>query len=90
MLDVAWPELIVIGAVALVAVGPKDLPKMMFKLGQGFGKLRRFAGQIQRGLEQLNYEAEAAERAKTVKPEVKTPPSAPVPPVAEPEVKRDA
>ena len=40
MLDIAWPELVVIGAVALVAIGPKDLPKVMHTLGQWAGKAR--------------------------------------------------
>jgi sec-independent protein translocase protein TatB len=64
MLDVAWPELIVVGAVALVAIGPKDLPKAMYALGRFAGKAKRFGEELRQTLEQLNYEAEAAERVK--------------------------
>lgn len=62
MLDVAWPELFVIGAVALVAVGPKDLPKVMHAMGKWAGKARRAAMQIRDSFEQLSEEVEEAER----------------------------
>lgn len=64
MLDVAWPELVVIGAVALVAIGPKDLPKVMRTLGQWAGKARGAAQEIRRNFDQLAYESEVAERLK--------------------------
>ncbi len=64
MLDVAWPELLVIGAVALVAIGPKDLPRVMHNLGRMAGKARRVLRDLQGSFEQLNYEAEVAERLK--------------------------
>lgn len=62
MLDVAWPELLVIGAVALVAIGPKDLPRVMLSLGRMAAKARRAMRDLQGSVEQLSYEAEAAER----------------------------
>lgn len=62
MLDIAWPELAVIGAVALVAIGPKDLPKVMRTIGQWAGKARNMMHDIQRNFEQLNYETEIAEK----------------------------
>jgi len=62
MLDIAWPELVVIGAVALVAIGPKDLPKVMRTLGQWAGKARNLVHDVQRSFEQLNYETEIAEK----------------------------
>jgi len=73
MLDIAWPELAVIGAVALVAIGPKDLPKAMHMLGKWVGKMRRFAQDVHRTIEQVSYEAEVAEKLK--KSEAETPPS---------------
>ncbi|MDD5586150.1 MAG: twin-arginine translocase TatA/TatE family subunit [Alphaproteobacteria bacterium] len=62
MLDVAWPELIVIGAVALVAVGPKDLPKVMHALGRLAGKARNTMHDLRVCLDQVTYEAEMAEK----------------------------
>ena len=64
MLDIAWPELVVIGAVALVAIGPKDLPKVMRTVGQWVGKARHMMQDVQRSFEQLNYETEVAERLR--------------------------
>ncbi len=64
MLDIAWPELVVIGAVALVAIGPKDLPKVMHTLGRWAGKARGMVHDIQRSFEQLNYETEIADKLK--------------------------
>lgn len=72
MLDIAWPELLVVGAVALVAIGPKDLPKVMHTLGAWAGKARRAFLAIQHDLERLSFEAEQEERRKN---EQKPPPS---------------
>jgi Tat protein translocase TatB subunit len=81
MLDIAWPELLVIGAVALVAIGPKDLPKVMHMLGKWAGKARGFAHDIHRTLEQASYEAEIAEKLKN------SPPSTPLQPEREAQTK---
>lgn len=62
MLDVAWPELLVIGAVALVAIGPKDLPKVMREMGRWAGKARRFSHEVRSHFEQLGYETDAADK----------------------------
>ena len=43
MFDLGWAELLVIGVVALIIVGPKDLPKLFRKLGQFMGKARAMA-----------------------------------------------
>jgi sec-independent protein translocase protein TatB len=64
MLDVAWPELAVIGAVALVAIGPRDLPKVMHALGRWAGRARAMMRDMQRAFEQLDYEASVAEKLK--------------------------
>ena len=84
MLDVAWPEVFVIGVVALVAVGPKDLPKVMYKLGRWASKLRQFAAELQRSFNQLDYEAMMSDHEKDA-------PFAPPSNVkkAQPDIKRD-
>ena len=46
MLDVAWPEVLVVGAVALIAIGPKDMPKVMYALGRWTRKARGPRGSI--------------------------------------------
>lgn len=70
MLDVAWPELVVIGAVALVAIGPKDLPKVMHAMGRWAGKARRVVRDFQSHVEQLGYEADIVEKLKKEQAEI--------------------
>jgi sec-independent protein translocase protein TatB len=51
MFDIGWMELLVIGVVALIVVGPKDLPKMFRTLGQMTAKARNMAREFQRAME---------------------------------------
>ena len=75
MLDIGWSELLVVGAVALVAIGPKDLPKVMHAFGTWVGKARRAFVAIQHDMERLAYEAEQEEERK--KQETVQPPTPP-------------
>lgn len=61
MLDVAWPELLVIGAVALVAIGPKDMPKVMRVMGRWVGKAQRLVREISDHMQRLEYESRVAD-----------------------------
>ena len=47
MFDIGWGELVVIGIVALIAIGPKELPTVLRTLGQFMGKVRRMANGFQ-------------------------------------------
>lgn len=47
MFDIGWAELLIIGMVALIVVGPKDLPVMFQKMGQFFGRMRGMARDFQ-------------------------------------------
>ncbi|TVP74511.1 MAG: twin-arginine translocase subunit TatB [Rhodobacteraceae bacterium] len=51
MLDIGWMELMVVGIVALIVVGPKDLPKMFRTLGQMTAKARGMAREFQRAMD---------------------------------------
>ena len=51
MFDLGWAELLVIGIVALIVVGPKDLPGMFRALGRFTGKIRRMAREFQRAMD---------------------------------------
>ncbi|MFN4057906.1 MAG: Sec-independent protein translocase protein TatB [Roseinatronobacter sp.] len=51
MFDIGWTELLLIGVVALIVVGPKDLPKMFRTLGQLTAKARNMAREFQRAME---------------------------------------
>ena len=43
MFDIGWSEMVVIGVVALIAIGPKELPGVLRSVGQGVGKARPLA-----------------------------------------------
>lgn len=47
MFDIGWTELLVVATVAIIVVGPKDLPRMLRTFGQTVGKVRRMAGEFQ-------------------------------------------
>jgi sec-independent protein translocase protein TatB len=66
MLDIGWSELLVIAIVAIVVVGPKDLPKMMRTVGVYAGKLRRAAADFQRQFNEAMAESEAEEVRKNL------------------------
>ncbi len=64
MFDIGWGELLVIGIVALVVIGPKELPGVVRTLGQSLSKLRRMASDFQNQFTEAMREAELAELKK--------------------------
>jgi sec-independent protein translocase protein TatB len=66
MFDIGWSELLVIAVVAIVVVGPKELPKLMRGFGHYAGKLRRAAAEFQRQFEDAMREAEIDEVKKAI------------------------
>jgi len=64
MLDMSWGEIMVIGAVALIVIGPKDLPKALRTVGQMTGKLRRMASEFQGQFNEAMREADLDEVKK--------------------------
>lgn len=61
MLDLGWSEIALIVLVAVVVLGPKELPRAMRTAGQWIRKLRLLAGDFQRHLDDMVQEAELAE-----------------------------
>ncbi|WP_421859474.1 Sec-independent protein translocase protein TatB [Oceanicaulis sp.] len=61
-----FPELIVIVILALVVVGPKDLPLMVRRIGKMIGQVRATAREFQRSFDELGREAELAELRKEI------------------------
>ena len=66
MLDFGAGELVVIGVVALVAIGPKELPGLLRTVGQAVGRLRRMAGDFQNQFNEALREADMAEAQKLI------------------------
>jgi sec-independent protein translocase protein TatB len=58
MLDMSWGEVMVIGAVALIVIGPKDLPRALRTVGNVTGKIRRMAAEFQGQFQEAMREAE--------------------------------
>ena len=66
MLDFAWSELMVIGVVTLVVVGPKDLPFVLRTAGRWMGKARAMAREFQNNVDDMIREAELHEVHKQI------------------------
>jgi sec-independent protein translocase protein TatB len=64
MFDVAPTELMLVAVVALVVIGPKDLPKAMRLVGKWVGRARGIARQFRSGIDTMIRESELAEMEK--------------------------
>ena len=56
MIDLSWVEISFCAVLALIVIGPKDLPKLFTLAGQLWGKIRRLYAQFQGGMRQLQQE----------------------------------
>lgn len=65
MFDVGWSEVVVIGVVALVVIGPKELPGVIRTVGRAVGKLRTMAGDFRTQFDDAMREADLHEVKKT-------------------------
>ena len=66
MFDIGWSELLVIGVVAIVVVGPKELPRLMRTFGHYLGKVRHMAADFQRQFEEAVRDSEIDEVRKAM------------------------
>ena len=66
MFDISWTEFLLIGIVALVVIGPKELPGVMRTLGQYTRKIRGMAADFQNQFQEAMREAEVADLKKSV------------------------
>jgi len=65
--DIGWSELLVIGVVALVFIGPKDLPRALRVAGYWFRKARTLSREFQNSVDQMIREAELDEMREQLK-----------------------
>jgi sec-independent protein translocase protein TatB len=67
MLDIGWSELLVIGVVALIVVGPKDLPMMFRTLGRFTAKVRAMGREFQRAMDDAAKQSGMDETVRDLK-----------------------
>lgn len=67
MFDIGWSELLLIGVVALIVVGPKDLPVMFHSLGRMTAKARAMAREFSRAMEDAAKETGLDAAAKDLR-----------------------
>ena len=67
MLNFGWAEMLVIGVVALIVIGPEDLPDMFRQLGRFTAKLRSMSREFSRAMEQAAKETGVKDVAKDLK-----------------------
>src|SRR5689334_25143904 len=65
MFDIGWSEPVVIAVVALIAIGPKELPGVLRMVGQWMGKARKMAAEFQGQFQEAMREAEMADLKKS-------------------------
>src|SRR5690606_14973575 len=64
MFDIGWTELVIVGIVALIVIGPRELPKTLRTIGQMMTKVRRMASEFQGQFNEAIREAELDELRK--------------------------
>ncbi len=66
MFDIGWTEMVVVVVLAIIVIGPKDLPKLIRTIGQWTGRARALAREFQSSIDDIAREAELDEIKKTV------------------------
>lgn len=67
MFDIGWTELLLIGIVALIVVGPKDLPRMFAAFGRFTAKMKAMGREFQRAMDDAAKETGVADTAKDLR-----------------------
>ena len=66
MFDIGWQELLVIGVVALVVIGPKDMPLAIRAMSRWASKARALAREFQQGIDEVVRESELQDIKKNI------------------------
>ena len=75
MFDIGWPELFVIAVIALVVIGPKDLPRVMRYVGRWFGKAKRVTWEFKRHWDDIMRESELDDVKREIQDVMRTDPA---------------
>jgi sec-independent protein translocase protein TatB len=73
MFDFSWSEILLIGVVALVVIGPKDLPRVLRTVGKWTGRARAVAREFQMQIDQMVRESELDEVRRNMEKAVSDP-----------------
>jgi sec-independent protein translocase protein TatB len=65
MFEIGWEKILVVGVIALLVIGPKELPGVLRSVGQWVGKVRRMAAEFQSQFQEALREAELHDLKKT-------------------------
>ena len=65
MFDIGWDEMLFTAIIAIVVIGPKDLPRALRTAGKWIGKVRRVSGHFRSGIETMIREAEMEDMEKS-------------------------
>ena len=66
MFDIGWTEMVVVVVLAIIVIGPKDLPKLIRTIGQWTGRARALAREFQSSIDDIAKEAELDEIKKGI------------------------
>ena len=61
MIDLSWSHILIVVIVALVVIGPKDLPRFMHMAGRWMGKARAMADQFRKSFDEMSRQTELDE-----------------------------
>ncbi len=64
MFGIGWPEFLLIVGVAIVVIGPDDIPKALYSLGKLFKKFKTLSNEVHRSIEVMMLESELGEITK--------------------------
>ena len=64
MPTIGWFEILIIVAVAIVVIGPKDFPHMLKKVGSWIGSAKRYINNIQNEVSNIDLENQDIENSK--------------------------
>ncbi len=69
MFGIGWPEFLLILGVAIVVIGPEDIPKVLYSLGKMFRKFKSLSDEVHRSVEVMMLEGELTENKDEAKVE---------------------